>query len=345
MAAPATATAEVPTVDFGPFLKEEGVVIGDPPTEAQLEIAHQIDASCRGAAFLHLTNFGVSKELRDAAFACSAELFALTDKEEKLRRIDPSTNMGYSPFLSENVNRARPSPERKEAFNVRFPPTNENDFTGCPSGFPNMVEELQAVLRTAARRYAVACAVALGLPSQSFVESLQDLDLCTVRFLHYPAYDEYVTDDDRHDDPPVRIGEHTDFGAFTFLLLGENGAEGLQIKPVAGGETQETDDDGWRNVVVPPTDNGVVGAIVNTGALMARWTNDEWCATAHRVLIQNEVQASRSRYSIAFFVDPDTHFIVRVHEKFTKSGGGTRYAPISGSDYLLSKLQQMMGLS
>ena len=33
----------------------------------------------------------------------------------------------------------------------------------------------------------------------------------------------------------IRVGEHTDFGAFTFLLLGK-GAVGLQITPVAGAE-------------------------------------------------------------------------------------------------------------
>ena len=77
---------------------------------------------------------------------------------------------------------------------------------------------------------------------------------------------------------------------------------------------------------------------------MARWTNDEWRATAHRVLIQNELLASRSRHSIAFFVDPDPEHLVTVHDKFTHGGTvAKRYAPIKSSDYLLMKLQSMMG--
>jgi len=345
LAAAVAPAAEVPTVDLGPFMREEGIVIGEAPTEAQHEVARKIDESCRGSAFLHLTNFGLSKELRDAAFGHSAALFAMKDKEEKLTRIHPSTNTGYSPFLSENINRARKDPERKEAFNVRFPPTHSNNFSGCPPGFERMVERLQEVFKIAARRYGMACALALGLPPRFFSQSLQNMSLCTIRFLHYPAYEEYNPDEE----PPARIGEHTDFGSYTFLLLGENGAEGLQIKPVLGGDTKDTGDDGWLNVIVPPNStpsDTVVGAIVNTGALMARWTNDEWRATAHRVLIQNKVQASRSRYSIALFVDPDEDYLVAVHDRFTKGGiVAKRYEPITSSDYLLMKLQSMMGKS
>ena len=86
--------------------------------------------------------------------------------------------------------------------------------------------------------------------------------------------------------------------------------QGGKIGGSAGGE-----EGGWQNVVVPPN-----GAIVNTGALMARWTNDEWRAMAHRVVVASEEMASRSRYSIAFFVDPDKNALVEVHDKFTEGG-------------------------
>ena len=344
MTDPVVKIAQVPTVDFSPFMKEEGVVIGAAPTAAQRHVAQQIDAACRGAtAFVHLVDFGLTTALRTAALNASAQLFALSDKESKLSRIDPSTNRGYSPLLSENINRAaRKDPERKEAFNVRFP-LESNDFTGCPLEFQRVVNELQQVLKVAARRYGLACALALGLPETFFSESLQKMSLCTIRFLHYPAYPDF----NPAEELPARIGEHTDFGIFTFLLLGDNGAEGLQIKPVMGGDTEDKDNDGWLNVQVPSCgtwSSDTAGAIVNTGALMARWTNDEWRATAHRVLIQNELLASRSRYSIAFFVDPDPEHLVTVHDKFTHGGTvAKRYAPIKSSDYLLMKLQSMMG--
>ena len=338
MADPAVPVAQVPTVDFAPFMRDEGAVIGEAPTEAQLQVARQIDAACRGSAFLHLVNFGVTPALRKAAFDASAQLFALPNKETRLPLINADTNRGYSPFLSENINRAaRKDPERKEAFNVRYP-LESNNLTGCPPEFQTVVADLQQVLKVAACRYGLACAIALGLPTQHFVESLQNMSLCTIRFLHYPAYPEF----NPQKEPPARIGEHTDFGIYTFLLLGDNGAEGLQIKPVLGGDTEDATDNGWLNVELPLSSE--CGALVNTGALMARWTNDEWRATAHRVLIQNEELASRSRYSIAFFVDPDPDHLITVHDKFTHCGTvAKRYQPIKSSDYLLLKLQAMMG--
>jgi isopenicillin N synthase-like dioxygenase len=86
------------------------------------------------------------------------------------------------------------------------------------------------------------------------------------------------------------------------------------------------------------------GVIVNTGALMARWTNDEWRATAHRVIVSSEEVASRERFSIAFFVDPDAGARVDVHDSFLKEGNGKakRYEPITSRDYLMGKLKEMM---
>ena len=67
---------------------------------------------------------------------------------------------------------------------------------------------------------------------------------------------------------------------------------------------------GWRDVVVPETDDDVV-AVVNTGALLARWTNDRWRATAHRVVAGSKGEPSR--YAIAAFIDPDADAAVAAH--------------------------------
>jgi isopenicillin N synthase-like dioxygenase len=229
----------------------------------------------------------------------------------QLHRIDPQMNIGYAPFGSKNLNHARPHAELKEAFNIRFPPSHTNDLSNCPSSFIDLVPQLQDQLQVAAIRYAYACALALDLPQQDyFANTLNEFDSCTIRFLHYPPCDYTVSPASAGDsyDYPLRISEHTDFGAYTFLLLGDHGAEGLQIKPVEGGELDIANTDelgGWQDVVLPlPKPNDEVGAIVNTGALMARWTNDEWRATAHRVIVNSEQVAARHRYSIAFFVDP-----------------------------------------
>ena len=83
-----------------------------------------------------------------------------------------------------------------------------------------------------------------------------------------------------------------------------------------------------------------MGAIVNTGALMARWTNDTWCATAHRVIVPDAASAAMHRYSIACFIDPDAKAPVAVDPRFVPAGGEPKYAPTTGLEYLLMKLKE-----
>ena len=153
-------------------------------------------------------------------------------KVDVCRPLKPIDNMGYSPYKTESTNPSRP-PELKEAFNVRFSPAHKNDYRGCPGGYDVMVEEMHSVLRKAAHRCALACALALELPIDFFLETLVTMDLCTIRFLHCSPCDIEMTSVST--DQSLRVGEHTVFGAFTFLLLGVHGAEGLQIMPVERG--------------------------------------------------------------------------------------------------------------
>ena len=335
--------AEIPIIDFSPFQKDEGVVVNDPPTKGQLQVAKEIDAACRLHGFLFLANFGLEDEEREKTFQASADLFDLDEshKVSVLKRIKPEDNTGYAPMRSESLNRSRP-PEMKEAFNIRFPPAHKNDLRGCPDSFVEASQTLLNVMRKAAQRYSLACALALGLPVDFFSSALEEFNLCTIRFLHAPPCDFDSTSEELG--MPVRVGEHTDFGAFTFLLLGENGAEGLQIKPVEGGEiggSAGLEEGDWQDVVVP---KDTKGAIINTGSLMARWTGDVWNATAHRVIVSSSEMASRDRYSIAFFVDPDEHSIVDTHKDLLGDGMVKKYEAISSSDYLSFKLREMMNV-
>lgn len=257
----------IPTIDFSSFLCDE-----DTPLEAadvtleQKNVCEAINHACRDHGFVRLVGTGINA---DDAFASAKELFGLPDDEkQRIKRIDPDSNMGYSPFASKSLNSSRP-PELKEAMNVRF-------------------------------LHATPCA---------FCGSVDDATL------------------------PLRVGEHTDFGAVTFLFYDDT-SEGLQIKPVRGGEACYESDDGqaWQSINAP-------SILVNTGGLMARWTNDEWRATAHRVVVESAEAAQKHRYSIAFFVDPDADVNVQVHESFCRDKP-CLYKPINSLDYLLMKLNE-----
>ena len=85
-------------------------------------------------------------------------------------------------------------------------------------------------------------------------------------------------------------------------------------------------------------------ALVNTGACLARWTNDVWRATAHRVIVPSASVASKDRYSIACFIDPDAAATVAVDARFVRAGEAPKYAETTGRDYLLSKLREAQGV-
>lgn len=222
-----TTSSTIPTIDFMPFMKEEGIVVGQDPTPAQLQVAQAIDAACRDHGFLYLTNFGLSKADRDEIFAASAALFALDEevKKTQLRPIHPVDNMGYAALYSESHNKSRP-PESKEAFNVRFPPTNHNNVQGCPERFCAAQARLRSIMTDTCRRYCLACALALGLAPDFFHQTFAAMQLCTIRFLHYPPCDYQEPTSDENNLGRLRIGEHTDFGLVRIGLCDCGLAEG-----------------------------------------------------------------------------------------------------------------------
>jgi isopenicillin N synthase-like dioxygenase len=400
----------IPSVDLKPFFQDKGVVVGDPPTEDQREVASTIHKACQEHGFVHVVNFGLTREMGDSLFEASREVFDNPNKHGDYEPWAPTHNTGYSPYRNESLNANRPA-DLKEAFNLRFPPTYDNpSLPRCPASLQDIVlrQDLFGLLRRIATRYGMACAVALDLPLDTFTKTLQTYDMCTVRFLHFPPCELPSTDgaapgatDAISSKVPIRVGEHTDFGAYTvrrsvntfmqlfssrgfivksldddfdddhvrfpcflmarcdsvviqFLLLPScQGARGLQVKTVTGGEVGGTaggEADGWRDVILPVIDDpSTFGAVINTGAMMARWTNDHWKATAHRVIVPTAEAASTDRYSIAFFVDPDADQLIEVDEKYAVNTAkndhgaiqGNEYLPISSKDFIRMKLEEM----
>lgn len=192
-------------------------------------------------------------------------------------------------------------------------------------------------METASRNFCIACAIALDLPHDFFLKAFQVYNNSVIRLNYYPPCD-YEPGKSTGEDlsASLRVGEHTDFGAFTILF---NNEPGLQVKAVEGGEIGGAADGeigGWLDVPVP---TGTT-AIINTGALLARWTNDIWRATAHRVIVANAEEALSDRYSIACFFDPDKDFLIEVHPSFVRKGAKPKYEPITAIDYVLGKLRE-----
>ena len=83
--------------------------------------------------------------------------------------------------------------------------------------------------------------------------------------------------------------------------------------------------DTWVDVTAPE------GAfVINIGDLMARWTNDAWVSTLHRVVAKPNQPA---RKSLAYFHQPDWDAVI------TPLDGSDSYAPVASGPYLMGKFQ------
>jgi isopenicillin N synthase-like dioxygenase len=119
---------------------------------------------------------------------------------------------------------------------------------------------------------------------------------------------------------------HTDYGSLT-ILLPEPGSHGLEIFGPDGA---------WTAV---PSQAGAF--VVNIGDLMARWTNDRWVSTMHRVVNPpRDVTVGTRRLSLAFFHQPNHDALVEC----LPSCAGNRpplYPPVTSGAHLHAKYLAM----
>ncbi len=329
----------LPLVDFSSFSS-----LNKDKTK-QLQTAKEIDAANRHHGFVCLRNSGISKQKVQDAFDASKELFQLDGAaKEQMKQIDPLTNTGYVGYGGEALNRKRRT-DLKEAFNVRNTSVESGDLIGTPKSFQSVTTELWHDMKHLGSKFAVCCALALGLEQDYFSKTLDVMDLCTLRMLHYPPCDRDIANAGLHSTSAIRVGEHTDFGIFTFLFIHDfhnDSSLGLQIK-------NPGDENNWYDVVFDNESLRLINhdetcaVIVNTGALMARWTNNVWTATAHRVIVSPK-SFSCHRYSIAMFFDPDKETVCSVHPNFVEDGEKPKYPDIKSLDFLLMKLREAQGV-
>jgi isopenicillin N synthase-like dioxygenase len=159
-------------------------------------------------------------------------------------------------------------------------------------------------------------AIALNLP-EAYFEGVIDDPISAMRALNYP----------HQATPPkpgqLRAGAHSDYGSLT-ILLAERAAGGLEIF-TPGGE--------WSAVPIIPK-----AFIINIGDLMARWTNDHWVSTLHRVVNPPpDPSGSTRRQSFAFFHQPNWDAEISCIPTCLAAGESAKYPPVKSGEYLMGK--------
>jgi isopenicillin N synthase-like dioxygenase len=302
-----------------------------PPAEAATAIA----ASCRDLGFFQIVGHGLDRDVVDATWDTATQFFALPLEEKLALRIRPGEAYGYTPFLGERLAASlgdQTPPDLKESFAsgpLETPAAALEDdssrFVYSPNQWPAAVPSLRpaweryyATMADLAHRLLTLMATGLGLPATYF-DPFVDRHTSAQRALRYPALGGQAPDRGQ-----LRAGAHTDYGTLT-ILRQDDGPGGLEVLAPDG-----------RWIPVPPQRDALV---VNLGDSLARWTNDQWRSTLHRVVVPDGDDGRTARQSFAFFHNANWDAVIECLPTCTGPGNPPRYPPVTAGRHLMAKFR------
>jgi isopenicillin N synthase-like dioxygenase len=293
----------------------------DGGADALRALAADLRRAAIEVGFFALTGHGVERATVDAVFAAAQDFFAQPLEAKQALTVD-ARHRGFL-RVGEAVMAGAKRPDLKESFlfGMDLPESDPDVAAGKPLMGPNRWPPALPQMQAAADRYMAAIercgqrllrvfAVALDLPEDHF-RPLFEKPLARGSLLYYPPQPAELGPDQ------YGVSPHTDYGALTFVSQDSTG--GLQIRNRAGA---------W--VTAPPDPDAFV---VNIGDLMARWTNNLFVSTPHRVVNTTP----RPRFSVAVFYDPHVNTPIAAIPSCVPVGTAPRWPATTCGDYILSR--------
>ena len=348
----------IPIVDFGAFLDGE--------TEEQERVAREIDEAFRTVGFVYLKNHGVPKEKVEECFEWSKKFFALPVETKMLAPHPPggAHHRGYSPpglehvtqhtYDKEDVAKSREIPDYKESYESGNVNDESQPNIWLPEdklpGFRPFLESYFTLCNNLIHKVLDALSIALSVPAPG-LSPTHSQSLFQLRLLHYPAIEaEQLKNGKRN-----RINAHSDFGTMTLLFQDQ----------VGGLEIEDPNHPGTFHRAGAVED----AVLLNIGDLMARWSNDRWKSTVHRVGLppprtlkipghgvntegtrmeatvvevpHEEGAIVPDRYSIPFFATADMNTVIDALPGCWGEGNPKRYEPVTAWGYLQMRMAML----
>ncbi len=275
-----------------PVIDVSGVVSGDDIKG----VAEKIYKAAKDYGFFYISGHGIDQKLLDQAFSVAKDFFDLPMADKQTVAVN-SHQRGWMAQGMSHLPGAK-THDLKEVFFwgaetalddqdllARKPLVAMNQW---PSrAFPRLELDLRPyydAICNIGHHLMAAIAVSLNQPINFFTE-FYIKPLARGQLVYYPPSSSTDEAEER-----FGVAPHTDFGVLTILLQDFSG--GLQVQSKSGD---------W--IEAPP----IAGTLVcNIGDLLARWSNDRFASTLHRVINRS----NNARYSIPVFFDPHTDTIV-----------------------------------
>ena len=265
--------------------------------------------------FIVLREHGVATTLLEAAYELAETFFALPLEE---KRATSGRRAGYTDFGIEHA-RYHLVPDLKEFYSVTrdgLPGGDDNRWPVRPAGLQRVFNELYTALGETGRLLLQALAPSLQLPADWFDAKLRHGD-SLLRAIHYPPVSADM------DPQAVRSAAHEDINLLTLLVAAR------------GSVLQLLDRDGvWL-----PVDSGPQELIVDSGDMLQRLSNGVIPSTTHRVV--NPEGPNVSRYSMPFFLHPESEMVLDPLPQCVPAGTTPRYPPCTAGEYLEERLREI----
>ena len=298
----------IPVIDIGP-LRDGSDPIG---------VAKALHRASQDVGFIYVSNHGIPDHLITSAREAAFSFF----RQPLESKVEVAVSGKHRGFLAQGGAKMQTDAKAdlKESFIFGFEDENGVTLEDHPLRGANRWPRAMPVLRNRAMAYFDAAhevahhmmrGFALGLDrEEDFFLKNTGAPMSRASFVYYPSQDASMGPDQ------FGVAPHTDFGVLTVLCQDDVG--GLQVQDAKGD---------W--VAALPIEGTLV---VNVGDLLARWTNDAYRSTPHRVVNSSGVE----RLSLVLAYDPSPNTLIDPRQLFGDDVR-TAYKRITCGDYLVKR--------
>jgi isopenicillin N synthase-like dioxygenase len=313
-----TAQTNLPLIDMAGVREEDQAAI--------LRAGEAIRKACSEAGFFYIINHGVPQSVIDTAMAAAKTFFAHSAEVKRQVAVN-KRHRGWHALGGALMYEAT-KPDFKEFFSIGLelpeddPCVVAGEALRGPNQWPDFMPELRVALDAYYEEIGMAGAdllkaVAVGLGIEpGFFEPKYGKRLQRTQMVYYPPHPPMAETDQ------FGVAPHTDYGCITLLYQDNSG--GLQVR--------ELGNNSWIDAT--PIEGSLV---VNVGDLLARWSNDRFRSTLHRVINKS----GHERYSIATFYDPTYGAVVDPCDLGIEAASSL-YPPVAAGDYILKRIDDSM---
>ncbi|MEY3433520.1 MAG: hypothetical protein RL131_1456 [Bacteroidota bacterium] len=276
--------------------------------------------------FVAVKNHGIDHTLINDIYAAVKAFFALPEESKRKYEIAGLAGQrGYTSYGKEHA-KGSDAPDLKEFF--QYGQTIDAGRVS-PESYPDNVqvheiENFNSLFLRAYRSFeksggALLSAISMHLGlDRNYFDSHIDMGNSILRAIHYPPILQ-------EPQSAIRAEQHEDINLIT-LLVGAS-AEGLEIF---------TKQNEWAPVKAGPDE-----IVVNVGDMLQRLTNDRLKSTTHRVVNPPRELWHTSRFSLPFFLHPQSNMSLACLESCIDQQHPKLYEDYTAGQYLDERLREI----